>query len=356
MASAHESILILDFGSQYTQLIARRVREAHVYCEIVPFNVPLTEIQRRQPKGVILSGGPDSVYGDGAPHSDQLLWQAGIPALGICYGFQLLSLQLGGRVERAERREYGLSQLELIKESALFEGVVPKSKVWMSHGDSITELPPGFEPVGATSNSMAAAEDRQLKIYGIQFHPEVVHTEQGRKILENFLFKVCGCCGDWTSASFVDQSVLRIREQIGSAKAICALSGGVDSTVAAVLVDRAIGENLTCIFVDNGVLRKGEFGKVLGNLRDRLRLKVIGVDATEQFLSRLSAVTDPEKKRKIIGAEFIAVFEEEARKLGRVDFLVQGTLYPDVIESVSVKGPSVTIKSHHNVGGLPQRM
>jgi GMP synthase (glutamine-hydrolysing) len=356
MASTHESILILDFGSQYTQLIARRVREAHVYCEIVPFSFPLTEIRRRQPKGVILSGGPDSVYGDGAPHSEPMLWQAGIPVLGICYGFQLLSLQLGGKVERAERREYGLAQLELIKESALFEDVVGKSKVWMSHGDSITELPPGFEPVAVTSNSMAAAEDRRLKIYGIQFHPEVIHTEQGRKILENFLFKICGCRGDWTPASFVDESVLRIREQIGSAKAICALSGGVDSTVAAVLVDRAIGEKLTCIFVDNGVLRKGEFGKVLGNLRDRLRLKVIGVDATEQFLSRLSAVTDPEKKRKIIGAEFIAVFEEEARKLGRVDYLVQGTLYPDVIESVSVKGPSVTIKSHHNVGGLPQSM
>jgi GMP synthase (glutamine-hydrolysing) len=356
MASTHESILILDFGSQYTQLIARRVREAHVYCEIVPFSIPLTEIRRRQPKGVILSGGPDSVYGDGAPHSEPMLWQAEMPVLGICYGFQLLSLQLGGKVERAERREYGLAQLELIKESALFEDVVAKSKVWMSHGDSITDLPPGFEPVAVTSNSLAAAEDRRLKIYGIQFHPEVVHTEQGRKILENFLFKVCGCRGDWTPASFVDESVLRIREQIGSAKAICALSGGVDSTVAAVLVDRAIGENLTCIFVDNGVLRKGEFGKVLGNLRDRLRLKVIGVDATEQFLSRLSAVTDPEKKRKIIGAEFIAVFEEEGRKLGRVEFLVQGTLYPDVIESVSVKGPSVTIKSHHNVGGLPQRM
>jgi len=356
MASAHESILILDFGSQYTQLIARRVREAHVYCEIVPFSVPLAEIRRRQPKGVILSGGPDSVYGEGAPHSEQALWEAGIPVLGICYGFQLLSLQLGGKVHRAERREYGLAQLELIKESVLFQDVVVKSKVWMSHGDNIAELPAGFEPVGVTSNSMAAAENRQLKIFGIQFHPEVVHTEQGRKILENFLFKICDCRGDWTPSSFVDESIRRIQEQIGPAQAICALSGGVDSTVAAVLVDRAIGKNLTCVFVDNGVLRKGEFGKVLGNLRDRLQLNVIGVDASEQFLSRLSAVVDPEKKRKIIGAEFIAVFEEESRKLGTVDFLVQGTLYPDVIESVSVKGPSVTIKSHHNVGGLPQNM
>jgi GMP synthase (glutamine-hydrolysing) len=356
MASTHESILILDFGSQYTQLIARRVREAHVYCEIVPFSVSLEEIRRRQPRGVILSGGPDSVYGEGAPHSESALWEAGIPVLGICYGFQLLSLQLGGKVQRAERREYGLAQLELRKESALFAGVVAKSKVWMSHGDNIVELPAGFEPVGMTSNSMAAAQNQQLKIYGIQFHPEVVHTEQGRKILENFLFKVCGCRGDWTPASFVDESVQRIREQIGPAKAICALSGGVDSTVAAVLVDRAIGKNLTCIFVDNGVLRKGEFGKVLGNFQDRLQLKVIGVDASEQFLSKLSAVIDPEKKRKIIGSEFIAVFEEESKKLGSVDFLVQGTLYPDVIESVSVKGPSVTIKSHHNVGGLPQDM
>jgi GMP synthase (glutamine-hydrolysing) len=356
MTSTHESILILDFGSQYTQLIARRVREAHVYCEIVPFSVPVAEIRRRQPKGVILSGGPDSVYGEGAPHSEQALWGVGIPVLGICYGFQLLSLQLGGKVQRAERREYGLAQLELLKESALFEGVDAKSKVWMSHGDNIAELPAGFETIGVTSNSMAAAENRQLKIYGIQFHPEVVHTEQGRKILGNFLFKVCGCRGDWTPASFVDESVRRIREQIGPAQAICALSGGVDSTVAAVLVDRAIGKNLTCIFVDNGVLRKGEFGKVLGNLRNRLQLKVIGVDASEQFLSKLSAVVDPEKKRKIIGSEFIAVFEEESKKLGCVDFLVQGTLYPDVIESVSVKGPSVTIKSHHNVGGLPQEM
>ena len=327
-----------------------------MYCEIVPFSVPLEEIRRRQPKGVILSGGPDSVYGDGAPHSEQALWEAGIPVLGICYGFQLLSLQLGGKVQKAERREFGLAQLELLQESPLFEGVVAKSKVWMSHGDNIVELPAGFQTVGVTANSMAAAENRQLKIYGIQFHPEVVHTEQGRKILGNFLFNVCGCRGDWTPASFVDESVRHIREQIGSARAICALSGGVDSTVAAVLVDRAIGQNLICIFVDNGVLRKGEFGKVLRSLQDRLQLKVIGVDASEQFLNKLSAVVDPERKRKIIGSEFIAVFEEEAKKLGSVEFLVQGTLYPDVIESVSVKGPSVTIKSHHNVGGLPQRM
>ena len=356
MTSTHESILVLDFGAQYSQLIARRVRDAHVYCEIVPFNTPLAEIQNKKPKGLILSGGPDSVYGEGAPLSEQALWHVGIPVLGICYGFQLLSLQLGGKVQRAERREYGPAQLELVKESALFDGVAAKSKVWMSHGDHIAELPAGFESVGVTANSMAAAENQGRKIYGIQFHPEVVHTEQGRKILENFLFKICGCRGDWTPASFVDESIRSIQEQIGSAQAICALSGGVDSTVAAVLVDRAIGKNLTCIFVDNGVLRKDEFRKVLCNLQERLHLNVIGVDAAERFLSKLAGVVDPEHKRKIIGNEFIVVFEEESRRLGKVDFLVQGTLYPDVIESVSVKGPSATIKSHHNVGGLPQTM
>jgi len=352
----HESVFILDFGSQYTQLIARRVREAHVYCEILPFNVSLAEIRQRQPKGLILSGGPDSVYGVGAPHSESELWDSKIPVLGICYGFQLLSLQLAGKVQPAERREYGLAELELRRKSLLFEGVQQKSKVWMSHGDNISDLPPGFQVVGMTSNSLAAAESPERQIYGLQFHPEVAHTEQGKKILENFLFQICGCRGDWTPASFIDDCVSRVRAQIGVGKAICALSGGVDSTVAAVLVDRAIGKNLTCIFVNNGVLRKNEFSKVLANLRDRLQLQVVGIDASAQFLGKLAGVIDPERKRKIIGNEFIAVFEEEAKKLGKVDFLVQGTLYPDVIESVSVKGPSVTIKSHHNVGGLPQKM
>ncbi|PYV85816.1 MAG: GMP synthase (glutamine-hydrolyzing) [Acidobacteria bacterium] len=352
----HESVFVLDFGSQYTQLIARRVREAHVYCEILPFNMSLAEIRQKQPKGLILSGGPDSVYGAGAPHSVSELWNGNIPVLGICYGFQLLSLQLGGKVQRAARREYGLAEIELKRKSLLFEGVGEKSKVWMSHGDNISELPPGFEVVGMTSNSLAAAENPERKIYGLQFHPEVVHTEQGKKILENFLFQVCSCRGDWTPASFIDDSISRVREQIGAGKAICALSGGVDSTVAAVLVNRAIGKNLTCIFVNNGVLRKNEFDKVLANLRDRLQLQVLGVDGSQRFLSKLAGVTDPESKRKIIGNEFIAIFEEEARKLGKVAFLVQGTLYPDVIESVSIKGPSATIKSHHNVGGLPQKM
>ena len=356
MPVSHETIVLLDFGAQYTQLIARRVREAHVYCEILPFSTPLPEILKRHPKGIILSGGPSSVYGEGAPHSDRGLWDAGLPVLGICYGFQLLAYQLGGQVQRAEKREYGLAALEVSRSSALFEGVREKSNVWMSHGDHIAELPAGFECVGTSANSLAAAEHTERKLFGLQFHPEVVHTEAGRQIIENFLYKVCVCQGDWTPASFVEESIARIRQQIGSGKAICALSGGVDSTVAAVLVDKAIGENLTCIFVDNGVLRKNEFSKVLTNLRERLKLKVIGVDAGFLFLSKLEGVVDPERKRKIIGTTFIEVFDVEAQKVGQVDFLVQGTLYPDVIESVSVKGPSATIKSHHNVGGLPEKM
>jgi GMP synthase (glutamine-hydrolysing) len=356
MSSAHETILILDFGSQYTQLIARRVREAHVYCEILPFNTALSEITVRQPKGLIFSGGPDSVYGVGAPHGEIAFWKLPVPILGICYGFQLMAFHMGGKVERAQKREYGLAELEIAAESPLFAGVSKRSKVWMSHGDHIVNLPPGFQTVGLTSNSMAAAENNGAKRYGLQFHPEVVHTEEGRKILENFLFGICRCQGDWTPASFIEDAIKQIHTQVGEGKVICALSGGVDSTVAAILVDRAIGQMLTCIFVNNGVLRKNEFLKVLTNLRDRLNLQVIGVDASARFLEKLAGVSEPERKRKIIGNEFIAVFEEEAQKLGKVDFLVQGTLYPDVIESVSVKGPSATIKSHHNVGGLPEKM
>jgi GMP synthase (glutamine-hydrolysing) len=356
MAASHETIFILDFGSQYTQLIARVVREARVYCEIVPFNVPQERILERNPRGLIFSGGPDSVYGKEAPQSSPDYWKLPIPTLGICYGFQLMSHQLGGKVEPASKREYGLAELEVTGPSPLFEGVSPTSKVWMSHGDHIVNLPPGFVTVGLTSNSMAAAEDPSGQRYGLQFHPEVVHTREGRKILENFLFRVCRCRGDWTPASFIEEAVQRVRQRVGEGRVICALSGGVDSTVAAVLVDRAIGRNLTCIFVDNGVLRKNEFSRVLANLQDRLRLQVVGVEASARFLDKLAGVTDPEKKRKIIGNEFIAVFEEEAHKLGQVDYLVQGTLYPDVIESVSVKGPSATIKSHHNVGGLPEPM
>ena len=356
MPSSHDCVLILDFGSQYTQLIARRVREANVFCEIVPFDLPLERLRRRKPRGVILSGGPDSVYGDRAPRTRAELWKLATPILGICYGFQLLALEMGGRVEPAGRREYGLAELSLESKSPLFQGVKPRSKVWMSHGDHIVQLPPGFHPTGLSANALAAAESQDRSIFGLQFHPEVAHTEEGTRILENFLFRICRCRGDWTPSQFIEESIHRIRRQVGQGKAICALSGGVDSTVAAVLVDRAIGDKLTCIFVNNGVLRKNEFSRVLSRLQNQLKLHVRGVDAGDRFLKQLSGVTDPERKRKIIGQEFIAVFDREAGRLGQVDFLVQGTLYPDVIESVSVKGPSATIKSHHNVGGLPQTM
>ena len=356
MPSSHDCVLILDFGSQYTQLIARRVREANVFCEIVPFDLPLERLRRRKPRGVILSGGPDSVYGDRAPRTRAELWKLATPILGICYGFQLLALEMGGRVEPAGRREYGLAELSLQTDSPLFQGVKPRSNVWMSHGDHIVQLPPGFHPTGLSANALAAAESQDRSIFGLQFHPEVAHTEEGTRILENFLFRICRCRGDWTPSQFIEESIHRIRRQVGQGKAICALSGGVDSTVAAVLVDRAIGDKLTCIFVNNGVLRKNEFSRVLSRLQNQLKLHVRGVDAGDRFLKQLSGVTDPERKRKIIGQEFIAVFDREAGRLGQVDFLVQGTLYPDVIESVSVKGPSATIKSHHNVGGLPQTM
>jgi GMP synthase (glutamine-hydrolysing) len=356
MPPQHQTVLILDFGSQYTQLIARRVREARVYCEILPYSTPVSQVIQRNPMGLILSGGPDSVYGENAPHCEQAYWNLPCPILGICYGFQLMAYHLGGKVERASKREYGLAELEILMETPLFSGISNQSKVWMSHGDHISGLPHGFVATGVTSNSMAASENRAARRYGLQFHPEVVHTQEGFKILQNFLFNICGCRGDWTPASFIGETVERVRVQVGGEKVICALSGGVDSTVAAVLVDRAIGKNLTCIFVNNGVLRKGEYEKVLTNLRDRLKLQVVGVDASGRFLEKLTGVHDPEKKRKIIGSEFIAVFEEEAHRLGQVDYLVQGTLYPDVIESVSVKGPSATIKSHHNVGGLPAKM
>ncbi|MDE2965485.1 MAG: glutamine-hydrolyzing GMP synthase, partial [Acidobacteriota bacterium] len=328
MPPSHDCVLILDFGSQYTQLIARRVREANVFCEIVPFGLPFEQIRQRRPRGIILSGGPDSVYGDQAPRTAAELWRLATPVLGICYGFQLLALELGGQVEAAGRREYGLAEFNLESESPLFQGVKARSNVWMSHGDHIVRLPPGFRPTGLSANALAAAENPDRSIFGLQFHPEVAHTEEGKRILENFLFGICGCRGDWTPSQFIEESVDRIRRQVGRGKAICGLSGGVDSTVAAVLVDRAIGENLTCIFVNNGVLRKNEYVRLLSRMQNQLKLHVRGVDAGDRFLELLSGVTDPERKRKIIGKEFIAVFEREARRLGRVDFLVQGTLYP----------------------------
>jgi GMP synthase (glutamine-hydrolysing) len=356
MTAEHEEIIVLDFGGQYTQLIARRVRELGVYCEIVPFNTPYEKIVEKKPKGLILSGGPSSVYDTGAPHCDRRLLHAGIPVLGICYGLQLQAYFLGGQVEASNRREFGHAELEVVGQSPLFDGLPRQLSVWMSHGDYVCAPPPGFTIIAQTDNAIGAVEDRDRRLYGVQFHPEVVHTPDGKAILKNFLTHVCGTRGDWTMGSFSESAIERIRKQVGSGRAICGLSGGVDSSVAATLVDRAIGDRLTCIFVDNGLLRKNEFEQVLEVYRQKMHLNVIGVRAGERFLSRLKDVTDPERKRKIIGEVFIDVFQEEAAKLGPVDFLVQGTLYPDVIESTSVKGPSAVIKSHHNVGGLPEKM
>jgi GMP synthase (glutamine-hydrolysing) len=356
MVASHETVLVLDFGSQYTQLIARRIREAGVYCEILPFSASWEELVARAPKGLVLSGGPQSVFAPDSPHPDSRIYDYPAPILGICYGMQLLALHFGGQVAPAEQREYGKTNLELVAPSPLFDQTPARMQVWMSHGDHLDDVPPAFSAIARTANAIAAMAHRNRPLYGLQFHPEVVHTPHGRQLLSNFLFRVCRCRGDWSVASFVDESVARIRAQIGDGRAVCGLSGGVDSTVAAVLLHRAIGERLTCLFVDNGVLRKDEFSDVLSTLRENLHLNVIGVDAGRRFLDRLAGVSDPEAKRKIIGEEFIRVFEEEARKLGRIDFLVQGTLYPDVIESVSVKGPSAVIKSHHNVGGLPEQM
>ncbi len=356
MDNTHQTIVVLDFGSQYTQLIARRIRENGVYCEILPYDAEWDEILARGPVGVILSGGPDSVFAPDSPHPDIRLYEFTGPILGICYGMQLLARHFGAPVEPARRREYGRARLDRIEGSPIFEGVSAPTQVWMSHGDHIRQVPPGFRLLATSSETLAAMEHSEKKIYGVQFHPEVAHTPRGAEILRNFLFGICRCRGDWTVSSFIEESVGRIRDQIGSGEAVCGLSGGVDSSVAALLVQRAIGERLTCIFVDNGLLRKGEFEDVLAMFRRQLRLKVVGIDAADRFLSHLEGVEDPEVKRKTIGELFIRVFEEEAARVGSPRFLVQGTLYPDVIESVSVRGPSAVIKSHHNVGGLPEKM
>ncbi len=359
MSDIHnERILILDFGSQYTQLIARRVREAKVYCEIFPFNAGLEKVRAFRPKGLILSGGPSSVYDPGAPLIDKEHLALGIPVLGICYGMQLLTHIQGGVVAKSQKREYGRAELSIHKDEGLFSGVGAGSKttVWMSHGDRIETMAEGFHAIAHTSNSPTAAmADEKRKFYGVQFHPEVVHTLQGTQILRNFVYTICKCKPTWTMASFVDYSVGEIKKAVGNSQVVCGLSGGVDSSVAAVLVYKAIARQLTCIFVNNGVLRKNEAEKVQETFKD-MGLNLKYVDASSQFLDKLKGVEDPEKKRKIIGNTFIEVFEKEAHAVGGAEFLVQGTLYPDVIESVSFKGPSAVIKSHHNVGGLPEKM
>ncbi len=360
-------VVVLDFGGQYTQLIARRIREQQVFSAVLPCTSPIEEIRKLQPAGIILSGGPSSVYDAEAPKCDPKVLALGIPVLGICYGMQWITHTLGGTVEKADRREYGRAQLSVddSKEqggSHLFRGVPASLRVWNSHGDHVRTLPEGFRTIARTENAIAAVENKEKKIYAVEFHPEVNHTERGTELLRNFLFRVCHAEPKWSGAAFIEETTRAIREKVGNKWAICGLSGGVDSTVAAVLVHRAMGTRLTNIFVNTGMLRKNEFEETLEMLRNRLKLHVVGVDASERFLAQLKGVTDPEEKRKRIGREFIAVFAEQAQKLqageahGEIAYLVQGTLYPDVIESVSVKGPSATIKTHHNVGGLPEKM
>jgi GMP synthase (glutamine-hydrolysing) len=358
------SIVVLDFGAQYSQLIARRVREQNVFSVVLPCNSSIAEIRKHSPLGIILSGGPSSVYDQGAPMADPEIFNLGVPVLGICYGLQFMAHALGGRVKAAKHREYGHAQVEVIENSELFCQLPQSLEVWMSHGDEALELPSGFKLTAKSASAVAGVENAAKRLYAVQFHPEVRHTKLGTEILRNFVLNICKAKPTWTPQHFVDVTVASVRQQVGSGRAICALSGGVDSAVAASLVDRALHDEgksrLTCVFVNNGVLRKNEFEKVQQNLRDKLGLHVHAVDATNRFLKKLAGVTDPEKKRKIIGNEFIAVFDEEAHRIeteeGKVEWLVQGTLYPDVIESVSVRGPSQVIKSHHNVGGLPEKM
>lgn len=352
-----KSVLILDFGSQYTQLIARRVRELGVYCEIVPYATEISEIQNRNPGSLILSGGPSSVYEEGAPKPSDGILDIGVPILGVCYGLQLIAHFSGMKVESAREREYGLANLEVVGKSKLLKGIKPSSRVWMSHGDKITQFPDDFSVTGKTENSeIAVLESQARKIYGIQFHAEVVHTEDGRKILSNFLFDISGLVKNWNMENFITSSIDRIRNIVGDKKVILGLSGGVDSTVLALLLKRAIGENLTPVFVDTGLLRKNEYNTLMRRFKEELDLDVTGIDAGKIFLDKLSGITSPEEKRKIIGKTFIEIFSTVEEEIGKVEYFAQGTLYPDVIESVSVKGPSATIKSHHNVGGLPEKM
>jgi GMP synthase (glutamine-hydrolysing) len=351
--STTDEVVVLDYGGQYSQLIARRVRECGVFSELLPHHVGAAEVARRRPRGVILSGGPASVYADGAPALDHELLELGVPVLGICYGMQLLARALGGTVQGAEVGEFGRSRLTVRETGRLLAGTPPEQTCWMSHRDTVFAAPPGFEPLAAsTASPVAAFESVERGVYGIQFHPEVVHTPYGQQVLENFLGDVCGCARDWSAASVIEDQVARIRAQVGDGHAICGLSGGVDSSVAALLVHKAIGDQLTCVFVDHGLMRKNEGEQVVRAFRDHFKVPLVAVDASDRFLDKLQGVSDPETKRKIIGAEFIRVFEEEAAKLEDARFLVQGTLYSDVIESGGGTG-AATIKSHHNVGGLP---
>ncbi|MDP4115791.1 MAG: glutamine-hydrolyzing GMP synthase [Bacteroidota bacterium] len=352
-----EKIIIIDFGSQYTQLITRRIREANVFSEIYPHTISYKKIQELAPTGIILSGGPMSVYDEDAPDIDERIINYGVPILGICYGLQIICKKLGGIVEPAKDREYGKAILEITEDSKLFAGVSPKTTVWMSHGDYLTKYPEGFKVTSISEHSpICSLENSDRQIYGVQFHPEVMHSVEGDKIIGNFLFKICNCKGEWSPANFIKHSVDSIKETVGDNNVICALSGGVDSTVAAMLVKKAIGDKLYCIHIDNGLMRKDESSKIKSLFDEQLRLNVKYIDASDLFLGRLKGVSDPETKRKIIGSTFIDVFDKESKQIENAKYLVQGTLYPDVIESVSVKGASVTIKSHHNVGGLPEKM
>jgi GMP synthase (glutamine-hydrolysing) len=352
-----EAVVVIDFGSQYSMLIARRIRELHVYCELVPHDAPWEKVEKLRPRGVILSGGPNSVYDLGAPMIPDWVFEQKLPVLGICYGMQLLAHQLGGRVSPSDHREYGHAVVHQGEgETPLFDGLPASMPVWMSHGDRITQMPPGFRSLAYSDNSPIAAMGDGAGKIAIQFHPEVVHTPHGKQLIENFLYKMCGCRGDWTAGNFIADGINRIRKQIGDGRVICALSGGVDSAVAATLVHRAVGDQLTCIFVDNGLMRRQEPERVVDTFQRHMEMQLVHVDAADRFLTQLKGITDPEQKRRIVGETFIRVFEAEADKIGKVDFITQGTTYPDVVESATTGGATVKIKTHHNVGGLPKEL